>query len=471
MVRWMKSARPTGFYNGNLLLARYSKCISVRSGIMGCVNTESVEKGVRRGAIVSILVLLSLCFLLPACDNIENPLAAPTLTPPPPTNTPEPTLTPTPGPNTADGFDYFLAQAMDESVSARQGLANRFLALLDGAPITTGSQAIFIYQGAATSVQVNGDMNNWILEEAPQLTRLEGTDMWYYAAEFEPNARLDYRYVLNGTESRLDPLNPNTVRGASGENSELVMPAYERPPELLPTAEEIPAGTISSHTINSSYLNQTRTFYVYQPPGQLVGEKLPSVYFNDGTDFLNIIDAPAILDRLIAERLVPPVIAVFMLPIIREDDYRLNEDYAYFMALELAPFIQANFEADPDPEKTAVLGPSLGGLAAVHTAVLHPEVFGLAAGQSGYYSVDDGALLRRIAGQGAPGVNFYLVVGTYETAVSGLGDEGNLLEANRQLASILEDKNYPHLYEELPQGHSWGLWQSTIGRALAYLFN
>jgi enterochelin esterase family protein len=293
--------------------------------------------------------------------------------------------------------------------------------------------------------------------------------MWYYAAEFEPNARLDYKFVLNGADYRLDPLNPNTVRGGFGENSELVMPEYQRPPELLPTAEEIPAGTVSSHTLNSSYLNHTRTFYVYQPPGQLVGAKLPAVYFNDGTDFLNIIDAPAILDRLIAGRQIPPVIAVFVLPVIRSEDYTLNENYAHFMALELVPFIQANFDADPAPEKTAVLGPSLGGLAAVHTAVLHPDVFGLAAGQSGAYSVNDGALLRRIAGQGAPGVKFYLVVGSYETAVSGSSDEGNLLEANRQLADILEDKGYPYLYEELPQGHSWGLWQSTIGRALGYL--
>jgi enterochelin esterase family protein len=418
-----------------------------------------------------LLLLLSFwtLLLLSACEGFQNPLAAPTLTPPPPTFTPEPTFTPTPSPNTAVGFDDFLALTQAESASARQGLANRFLAQLESAPITTGSRAIFIYQGAATQVQLNGDMNNWNLDEALSMTRLEGTDMWYLTAEFEPNARLDYKYVLNGADFRLDPLNPNTVRGGFGPNSELAMPNYQPPPELLPTAEEIPAGTITSHTINSSFLNQTRTFYVYQPPGQLVGEKLPSVYFQDGTDFLNIIDAPALLDRLIAGRQVPPLIAVFMLPIIRDEDYTLNEAYADFMAEELAPFIQANFDADPAPDKTAVLGPSLAGLAAVHTAVLHPEVFGLAAGQSGAYSVNDGALLRRIAGQGAPGVRFYLVVGSYETAVSGSADVGNLLEANRQLADILEDKGYPYLYEELPQGHSWGLWEATIGRALEYL--
>jgi enterochelin esterase-like enzyme len=98
-------------------------------------------------------------------------------------------------------------------------------------------------------------------------------------------------------------------------------------------------------------------------------------------------------------------------------------------------------------------------------------VFGLVAGLSGAYTIDDNALLLRIAGQGVPGVNFYLVVGSYETAVNGSPIEGNLLEANRQLVDILEEKGYPYLYEELPEGHSWGLWEAAIGRGLGYLFN
>ncbi|MFZ0548202.1 MAG: alpha/beta hydrolase-fold protein, partial [Candidatus Promineifilaceae bacterium] len=358
-----------------------------------------------------------------------------------------------------------------ESPSDRQALVNRYLAQLDYAPITTGSQAIFIYQGAATSIQLNGDMNNWNLAEAPQLTRLEGTDMWYLTAEFDPNARLDYLYVINGTNSRLDPLNPNTAQSDSETHSVLAMPNYQTPPELLPATTEIPSGTIASYTLDSSYLNETRTFYIYQPPGQIVGAKLPTVIFNEGTDFLGVIDTPALLDRLIAERYIPPLVAVFVLPIISNEDYTLNQDYADFIALELVPYIQTNFDTDPSPQKTAVLGPDIAGVSAVQTAVLHPDAIGLAAGLSGPYTIDDSALLLRIAGQGAPGVNFYLVVGSYETAVPVNGTEINILEANQQLANILEDKGYPHLYEELPQGNGWSLWQSTISRALAYLLN
>ena len=57
-----------------------------------------------------------------------------------------------------------------------------------------------------------------------------------------------------------------------------------------------------------------------------------------------------------------------------------------------------------------------------------------------------------LLGRGAPGVNFYLVVGTYETAVLGNPTEGNLLEVNRLLVDILEDKGYPYLYEEFSPG-------------------
>jgi enterochelin esterase family protein len=317
-------------------------------------------------------------------------------------------------------------------------------------------------------------MNNWNLSESPALIRLEGTDLWYLAAEFEPEARLDYKFVLNGSDWRLDPLNPQTMQGGFGPNSQLAMPGYVPPPELQPATQDIPAGTVETHTINSRHLNQTRTFFVYRPPGQLVGEKLPSVYFHDGSDYLNIINAPVLLDRLIAGRQIPPLVAVFIPPINRSQDYRHNEAYVQFLAEELVPFIQANFATDPAPDKTATLGASLGGLAAVHAAASRPDVFGLAAGQSGAYSLDGDAVVRQIAGQGAeisstPGVRFYLVVGSYEMAVSGNSQEGDLLAANRRLVKVLEDKGYDYFYEELPQGHSWGLWQATIGQALGYL--
>jgi enterochelin esterase family protein len=319
-------------------------------------------------------------------------------------------------------------------------------------------------------------MNNWLPESAPSLIRLEGTDLWTLAAEYEPDARLDYRFLVNGADWRLDPLNPRTMVSGQGPNSELVMPEYVQPQELGAPDREIPAGSLDRHTLTSDYLNQTRTFFVYTPAGQMVGQKPPTVYIQDGGDYLNLIDATTILDRLIADRQVPPLVAVFIPPINRNEDYGLNDDYAGFLADELTPLVQQTYDTDPDPARTGVIGPSLGGLAAIHAALSRPEVFGRAAGQSGAYSVDGDALIRLAARQRSglatrPPVRFYLVVGTYETAVGGDEGSGNYLEANRRLANTLVEIDQEVLFEERHEGHSWGLWRATLGRALAYLFN
>lgn len=411
--------------------------------------------------------------LLTAC-GVSNPLVLPTDTPPPPTFTPAPTATSTPAPDSILGFNEFLAQAGSLRPQQRQDLVNRYTAQLAEAPITGDNQAIFLWLGAAESVAVIGDMNDWNATETSMLTRLEGTDLWYLVAEFEPNARLDYQFLVNGEERYLDPLNPKTIKGLNKPNSVLAMPGYETPPELLPSETVIPQGTITSHTLDSTYLNQTRTFFVYEPAGQIVGGKLPTVYFNNGTQYLNLIDTPAILDSLIAKRIIPPLIAVFVPPINTSQEYMLEDAYVAFLADELAPYVQQKYDSDPNPDKTAVMGSSLGGLAAVYTAFTRPDVFGLAAGQSGTYGVYEDKLIQQVRRQQAGSANsqpvrYYLVAGTYETAGGDVGS-GNILAANRRLAEVLDAFDQDFLYEERPEGHSLGLWEGTIGRALAFLY-
>lgn len=420
--------------------------------------------------VVHSFLLLCFCLILSACQT-SNPLALPTDTPAPPTATPPPTASPTPMPDTVAGFDDFLAEAEARKSDERQELVNRYIGGLAQAPIAEGEEAIFLYRGSAQSVQLLGDMNNWDAGQAPAMTRLEGSDLWYWRSAFEPAARLDYRFLVDGRDAVLDPLNLHSAPGPSGPNSELRMPAYQVPPELEPFSQPVPAGTMTSHTLDSQILGRTRTFQVYEPPGQIVGQRLPVLFINGGSDYLNMIDAPAILDRLIAQRQIPPLLAVFIMPINAEQEYALNDAYADFLAEELAPTIREMFAANADPAATAIVGNSLGGLAAVHALLAHPDVFGLAAAQSGRFGLLDGALIQSARRQQArpartDGPQIYLVVGTYETAIQG----ESILQSNRQMAEALRRGGFDVVLDERPEGHSWGLWRGTMGQALSTLF-
>ena len=426
-----------------------------------------------------LFIYTVLILLLSGCGLNEIQLdQGPTQTMP--TNPIEEEPSTTPAPASIDGFTDFLANTQSLALTDRQESVNLYTAQIESFPLIQENRVVFVWRGDGQTVQLVGDMNSLKPDQGAQLTRLDGTDLWYLESEFESDARLDYQFLVDRTERRLDPLNPHLQMSGAGPNSVLVMPRYISMIDELPPDTEIPKGNLSSHTIDSVNLQQTRTLFIYTPPGQLVGQQLPSVYINDGSDYLNLIDAPMILDKLIANRLLPPLVAVFIPPISRYPEYDLNDSYVKFLADEVVPYVQDNFDTDMDPDRTAVMGVSMGGRAALYTALERPDVFGLAASQSGAMTETGDSLLAAferankalsIEGQTNARFKAYLVVGSYETAV-GQSDRGaDFAAGNRNLAGQMREAGYSLVYEEFPEGHSWGLWQNTLGRALDALFN
>lgn len=380
--------------------------------------------------------------------------------------TPEPT--PTPEVTSLTLWDAFLVEVNDLAPAERQQRVDSYLTTIEATPLTDRDRAIFLWQGEARSVVLAGDMNGWNLDTAAAFQQIAPTDLWYLDATFPPSARLDYKIVVNGGNWQLDPLNPRTMLGGFGPNSELVMPDYVAPAEL---SGDAPAGTVTQHRLYSDTLGRARTFYVYTPTQFDPTLVYPSLYVHDGTDYLHLIDTPLILDRLIAAGEIPPLVVVFIPPLQREVEYRRNEAYVTFLADELVPYVQTQYHTSPDAGQTGTLGASMGGLISVYAAASRPDVFGLVAGQSGAYSLDDDAVIQLIATRPQPlPVRFHLVVGTYETAVGGNDQEGNLLAANQRLVAVLENQGLVYQYTELPDGHSWGLWQRQLGAALRFLY-
>ena len=121
-------------------------------------------------------------------------------------------------------FKDILVQVHISPTAERQAMVDSFMQANSSFPITEDSLVHFVYQGSATSVAVPGDFSGWDPSNAPMGT-IAGTDFWYRTDIFDHSARLDYKYVINGTSWIFDPRNPHRAPGGFGDNSELRMPA------------------------------------------------------------------------------------------------------------------------------------------------------------------------------------------------------------------------------------------------------
>ncbi len=339
-------------------------------------------------------------------------------------------------------------------------------------PVIEENWAYVYWRGEAERVQWIGDHNGWARESAPDLTRVPGTDLWWGAMEFSDTARIDYKFLVDGESWIPDPRCPRTCLGGYGPNSELRMPGYRPPPELLPSdlGRTVPEGRVERFTFASAALGENRSYWVYVPPGAEGATDLPSVWFHDGDGYLEYADAAPVLDRLIALGDIPPTIGIFVPPVERREELGTNGvDYLRFVAEELLPAIRDRYPVAADPARTVTVGISLGGATAVRLALARPDLFGLAAGHSGAYGGPADPIVREVREGPHRPVRFHLVVGTYETALGGDPLRGNLLESQRQLARALAERGYDYRALEFPEGHSWGLWKANLGNALRFL--
>lgn len=323
-------------------------------------------------------------------------------------------------------------------------------------------------------------------------TRLGKTTVWYSSYRLPRSARLIYRlrvpqglqksplaqdrFSIGGIRYEMfpDPLNPR------------IFPAGSPPPQaqsvaLGPDALESPyvqrhagvaAGALARAEIHSATLQGRRSYTVYTPAGYTARTpRLPLLLVFDAEAYIEQVAAPVILDNLIAAGKIPPLLAVFVHSAgTRDADLPPNERFPAFIVDELLPRLRQDYRLSSDPQNNVACGSSLGGLAAAHLALNHPQVFGRVISQSGSYwwwpdyqtepspSPNAGWFVKRTAESPARPVTFYLEAGQWE----GTG----MLYANRLLASVLRGKGVAVSYREFVGGHHYAYWQQTLPEAL-----
>ena len=368
------------------------------------------------------------------------------------------------------------AVAATDDKAEQDALVATFLKTYPTSPLVKGDTALFLVERpSAGSVLLTGDMTNWFT--TIPMERVGQTGLWGVTQRFSETARLDYKFGEGGGGGIFnDPRNPLLSPSGFGRNSELRMPAYVPPTEIL-TRAGVPEGTIDALGVYSSTLSPTsHDLNVYLPAGYDPARRYPSVYFQDGDDYLRFANTPTILDNAIADGTLPPLIAVFVTPSEeqgRQTDYDLNDPYAAFFAKELVPLIDAKYSTDPDPARRVVVGDSYGGLISLYIGLLYPDVFGGVYNQSGFVGRHGGKIITLMTVQPPTSLRIATVVGTFETCIGGpvTEDECNFLEGNRTLRDVLESRGITLNYAEYPQGHAWGFWRDYIDHELAWVLN
>lgn len=327
-----------------------------------------------------------------------------------------------------------------------------------GFPYIENDAANFIYRGSVTAAEVSGDFTGW---GTIAMNNLSGTNFYYYSRTFETNARIDYKFVTNGSNWILDPRNPNICTGGYGPNSELAMPGYIQPWEII-NFPFVANGQIDTHNFYSYNVNANYAVKVYLPPGYNASYQYPSVYFQDGYEYIDLAKAANVLDNLIDSSLIEPVIGVFVKPNNRNEEYAFTKrnSYRLFFVNELVPFIDSIYSTKNDPSQRLVLGDSYGGNISALISYNHPEVFGNCGLHSAAFQPNGYEAYGLIVNGPVKNIKWVSVWGTYEGLFTNL----------RVFTDSMIAKGYDYQWTELPEGHSWGLWRANIDFILTRVF-
>ncbi len=357
-------------------------------------------------------------------------------------------------------FQSFIDRLTALPVYQRQAVVDSFMNAGHTFPYTENETLVhFIYNAPAQSMAIAGDATGW--NPALIMLTFQGTTFWYFSCNYESDARLDYKFVKDGSDWILDPLNPRTCVGGYGPNSELRMPAYVSPPEIV-YYNNIPHGTVKDTLFNSTILGNSRTVKVYLPPDYSTSQsEYPVILFHDGLEYITLGSALNVLDYLIAHRLITPVIAVFVPPVDRTAEYAGSkiDIFTGFIVTELMPDIDSRYRTRNDPSVRATIGASNGGNISLYIGLNHPENFGRIAAQS---SNVQPVISSGFSTPPKKNLELYIDIGKYDIPV--------LIPMVNNLAQILTTNGYTHIYHLWHEGHSWGNWKAHLALPLMQFF-
>lgn len=274
-----------------------------------------------------------------------------------------------------------------------------------------------------------------------------------------------------------------------------------------------------------------RLITIYFPPGYDKKRKPPYdlQVTLDGGQYLETMQMHTIMDNLIAEKKIEPVVNIFISPYsgppdpkeegiapvtppgysitMRFKEYSCNPEFAEKLS-SLPSLLREQFNVTDDPKHTAIWGLSMGGLQAIYTALIYPDTFGNVVGQSPmawwngadidretmtdrwesttttlsenkpedeeaeeYLKQAIEAGVDRISGRpiSKEKLNFYFDSGEAEEEYNREKGSADLVGATRRLAETLHDHGHSVVNIVTPGGHDAMTWMGNIPDAASIM--
>lgn len=345
-------------------------------------------------------------------------------------------------------------------------------AFKEGNPVIDMDHATFIWEGESAPHLI-GDFNHWegapkrFKRVSPKLIPDSAKSIWYAALTFPRDAYVEYAFYDPVTQKNfLDPLNKKSVpNGFGARNNFFYMPETMPSPFPLRRADVTP-GALSSHRVDTKWLRDDyeREIFLYRPP---VKEPVPLLVVYDGQDYLHRGKLTVIVDNLIADKRIRPIAMAF-LPNggrWRDVEYSCSDGTILWLDEVILPLAVEKLnllDIKKHPGSYGILGASLSATMSLYTGLRMPDVFGKVLGQGGAftYASRDFAVVDLARHGQAREVNIWMDVGQLDF----------LLEDNRKMHVLLQEKGYNVTYREFAGGHNYTAWRNDVWRGLEKMF-
>jgi enterochelin esterase family protein len=282
-------------------------------------------------------------------------------------------------------------------------------------------------------------------------------DDWVLTIE-TPVARLEYQLELEhaegGTETVLDPDNPERAPGAFGEKSVMLTPGYE-PPAWL-SAETV-EGRMHELSVRARGLGTEMQVRIWDGGGA------PLLVAHDGPEYDKLASLTRYSGAMIAAGALPPHRVALLPPGDRDEWYSASGRYARALVTDVLRAL--------DPVDPVGMGASLGALAMLHAHVRRPFA-GLFLQSGSFFmprhdSQESGFPRYRRIVRTARELRRDAGVPERVTMTCGVAEEN--LANNREMARALAAQEFDVELHVVPDMHNYTSWRDALHPHLTHL--